>query len=106
MRTWKELKAYFDEINPRQAYYIGDTQEEFDALITMASMGVLWEQISCGPCGGGAIAIAVPNTYNGIYPLMADPNSKSTMGGDIEDGSLICSQHNRMMVKLYLSLIK
>ncbi len=104
LTTWEGLSAHLKRINPLVPYYIGDTREEFEALKALAVIGVLWEQKPCGPCGGCAITVAVPNPYAGAFPFMGDPDSKNTVGSEGEDTPLICAMHNKAMVKLYLSM--
>jgi hypothetical protein len=105
-QDWNEMQAWKQKVNPRGATYFGDTLEEFEALMTLANMGVLWAQQCNGPCGGGAICVAIPNPYDGFHPIIADPQSENTMGCDMDDTGLICAEHNRAMVKLYLTLSK
>lgn len=102
IEEWKNLQGN----NLRRASYHGDTFEEFMALVELADSGILWQTESCGPCGSNTIRTAKTNNYPGPFPLIDDPECKWTMGCEGTDGDLICAQHNRAMVKLYLTITK
>lgn len=107
LSTWEGLRAHYIERNVRSPYYIGETREEYEALIKLGDMGFLWAVKGGGPCGGNSIGVAQRcKEMSGAVPFYCPEDSPTTLcAEDPGEARLIAATHNRELVRLYLKLL-